>query len=711
VLTVERENVGSLPERSDGMKKITVAKSAGFCFGVDRAVNMCRELLDVGRSIATLGEIIHNTYVVQELAARGGRVVDTPGDAGLETVLVIRSHGVPQSVYDECERSGIETVDATCPFVSKIHSIVKEHSEKGYTVLIAGDSGHPEVKGIVGHCSGDVFIFEDIAQLRELPKSDIRDKPCIVVAQTTYNLSNYAECVEYIKKIYTNASIFDTICNATRDRQNEAEQLAHTNDVCIVIGGQNSSNTNKLYDLCSKITRTYRVENKDELSQDMLAGAETIGVTAGASTPSPIIREVLVKMDDIIRYDEEEFNFEEALEESLKLVHRGQRVEGVVTSIRPNEVVVDIGTKHTGFIPMDELSDDATAKPEDVVKVGDTVKLVVTKVQDLEGFVTLSKKRADSEKGLEEIARGVDEGTVFDAYITEVVNKGLVATVKGVRVFIPASQATSRRDEPFEQLVRTNQKIKILEVNLERRRAIGSIKAVLNIEDEKKREALWKEIEIGKKYTGKVKSLTTYGAFVDLGGVDGMVHKSELSWNRISKPEDVVHVGEEIEVFVKDFNPETRKISLGYRLEADNPWNAVKDCEIGSEFEAPVVSVTSFGAFVRILPGVDGLVHASEMSATHIKSPSDVVKVGDVVKARLIGVDLEKRRISLSMRPEKAEDEPIELLKSESEEEQKASIPEESAIDVKSETEEAPPEAEAQTEPEEQADPTEAEPE
>ena len=635
------------------MPEIILAKTAGFCFGVDRAVKMCHGLLDEDKKVATLGNIIHNDRVVKELERRGCFSVSNPEDTPDGATLVIRSHGVPKKVYERCQELGVKTADATCPFVATIHKIVAKYSAEGHTVLIAGDRFHPEVEGIAGHCANEPLIFDNIDDLSTLLDGDLCKNPCIMVAQTTFNLVKYNECVALAKKRYTNLLIFDTICCATIARQQEAKSIAESCDVCIVIGGRSSSNTQKLAEVCRKNAVTHQIETAIELKLKMLMGAEKIGVTAGASTPSPLIEEVLTKMSDIIK--DEDFNFEQALEESLHLVHRGQRVEGIITSIKPNEVVVDIGTKHTGFIPLDELSDDPAAKPEDVVKVGDKVNLIVTKVQDLEGFVTLSKKRVDSEKGLEDLEKGVEDGTIFDAYISEVVNKGLVAIVKGVRVFIPASQATLRRGEEYEQLARTHQKIKIIEADVKRRRAIGSIRAVLDVENQKKREEFWQTVEIGKHYNGTVKSLTDYGAFVDLGGVDGMVHKSELSWDRMNKPSDVVSVGDVIDVHVKDIDAENKKISLGYRKEEENPWNLVTTYALGSEFQAPVVSVTKFGAFVRILPGVDGLVHISEMSDEHVKVPSDVVKVGDTVKVRLIGVNTEQKRVSLSMRAPKEE--------------------------------------------------------
>ena len=636
--------------------EIKVARTAGFCFGVARAVKLCDDMLAEGRKISTLGPIIHNRQVVESLAERGCRAVETPADIEPDHALVIRSHGVPLAVYDECARLGIEVLDATCPFVAKIHDIVAKESAAGKTVLIAGDADHPEVRGIVGHSGAKTYVFDSFETLEGILEGLDSGEECIMVAQTTFNLEKYNEYSNRAKKRYTNLIVFDTICKATRCRQLEANELAKTCDICVVIGGKNSSNTKKLFDVCSEHAKTFSVETAKELTPEMFKGAKTVGVTAGASTPSVVIEEVVNKMTDNIK--EEEFNFEQAIEDSLKLVHRGQRCDGTVTEIRPNEVVVDIGTKHTGIVPADELSDDTSAAPSDVVKIGDVLHLIVTKVQDLEGIVTLSKKRVDSEKGFEEIAAAVEDGTVFDAYISEAVNKGLVATIKGVRVFIPASQATLRRGEPYEQLAHTHQKIKIIEATPQRRRAIGSIRAVLEEENKKAREEFWSTVEVGKKYTGAVKSLTSYGAFVDLGGVDGMIHISELSWGRIKNPSEVLKVGDVVEVYVRDIDTENKKVSLGYRKEEDNPWNIIQTYELGSTFEAPVVSVTKFGAFVRILPGIDGLVHISELSSEHVETPADVVKVGDIVKVRLIGVDVEKKRVSLSMRPEGEERKP-----------------------------------------------------
>ena len=624
--------------------EIIVAKTAGFCFGVDRAVKMCDKLLDEGYKVATLGPIIHNETVVRRLESKGCIIIKEPSEAPEGTTVVIRSHGVPASVYEDCEKAGLNVVDATCPFVAKIHKIAQKTGEEGRCLVIAGDKDHPEVQGIVGHCSGDVFVVKDLDELKAAAEK-IGGREAVMVSQTTFSKEKFSVLAEFAKKCYTTFSVFDTICNATNMRQKEALELSRECDFCIVIGGMNSSNTGKLKEICERNAPTVWIQSADELNPSGLGGYEKIGITAGASTPFPVIEEVLIRMSEEVK----EFNFETELEESLKPVHRGQRVDGMVIAIGPTEVTVDIGRKQTGFVPLDELTDDSSAKPEDVVKVGDTYTFLVTKVQDLEGVVTLSRKKVENEAGLKVLTDAFESGEPVDAYITEVVSKGLVANVKGARVFIPGSQATLRRGEQYEQLLHTHQMIKIIEADKERRRAIGSIRAVLEAENAKKKEEFFANVEVGKVYTGVIKSMTSYGAFVDLGGVDGMIHVSEMSWKRIHNPAEIFKIGDEVQVYVKEFDAEKGRISLGYRREEDNPWNKIHDYAIGSEFNAPVVSITKFGAFVRILPDLDGLVHLSEMSTAHVDDPAKIVKVGEEVKVRLIGIDEEHKRISLSM--------------------------------------------------------------
>ena len=622
---------------------VILAKTAGFCFGVNRAVTLTYDLLQQGHKVATLGPLIHNNQVVGDLEAKGALTcadVDNVPD-GYE--VVIRSHGVPSDVYETISTRRLVYHDATCPFVAKIHRIAELAGKKGALLLVAGDAEHPEVKGIVGHTSGKVHVFADLPELQKLLPEILQQESITVVAQTTFRVESWEKCKAFLKKECTKAEIFDTICNATWARQQEAEDLSQKCDHMVVIGGHHSSNTQKLLQVAARHTRAVNVENADELDREWLAGAKTVGVTAGASTPSSIIEEVLNCMSEEIRDD---MSFEEMLAASeAKPLYAGKIVKAKVISVSPTECVVGIdGSKHTGIVKLSEMSHDPNAKMEDLVKVDDELDLVVVKINDQEGVDTLSRVRFEAQKGMKDVSEAAENGTVMEA------NKGgVVVNVKGVRVFVPRSQATMRRDEDYTKLV--GQHVKLVITECAGRKIVGSINKVTAEENKAKRDEFWKNVEVDKQYTGVVKSLTSYGAFVDIGGVDGLCHISELSWNNIKHPSEVVSVGDTIEVYVKSYDPENQKVSLGYKKEEDNPWEKLKnEYPIGSEFEAPVVSITKFGAFVRILPGIDGLVHISEISNERVNKVSDVLKVGDMVKVKLINVDFDRKRISLSMK-------------------------------------------------------------
>ena len=594
--------------------------------------------------------------MVAELAERGVEIADTPNDlSSMDRTLVIRSHGVPQSVIDEIEQKGISYENATCPFVSKIHQIVKDNSREGKVVLIAGDENHPEVQGIVGHCEGEHYIFKNYEDLGKLLKKleNIENISICVVAQTTYDVKEWKNCLKLLKKVYTNAKIFDTICSATSIRQSEAEELASISDIMVVIGGRQSSNTAKLFSVCkSNCERTYLIESAAELDDIALIDADIIGITAGASTPARIIKEVFNTMTENIEKTENTAeNFAELLEESLKNFNTDEKVHGVVVGIAPNEVYVDVGRKQAGFIPLAELSNDPNAKAEDLVKIGDELDLLIMRTNDQEGTIMLSKKRLDAIKGWDEIIKANEEDTPVTGFVTDVVKGGVIAVANGVRVFIPASQATATRGEPLENLLKKEVSFKIIEVNKGRRRAVGSIRAILKEERQKLADKFWETAEIGKKYTGTVKSLTSYGAFVDIGGIDGMIHISELSWGRIKHPSEVVKVGDTVEVYIKDLDREKGKISLGYKNTEDNPWEILKrDYPEGTVTEATIVGMTDFGAFANILPGIDGLIHISQISTERIEKPQDVLKIGDKVTVKITKIDFDKKRISLSIR-------------------------------------------------------------
>ena len=629
--------------------QIILAKTAGFCFGVNRAVKLTYELLEQGRPVATLGPLIHNPQVVEDLESKGAITCDSVDDVPDGCEVVIRSHGVGQSVYDKISTRRLVYHDATCPFVTKIHKIAARAGAEGAMLLVAGDAKHPEVQGIVGHTTGKVEVFANLAELEKLLPKLTQQKSIFAVAQTTFNVQSWETCKEFLKNQCTNAKIFDTICNATWARQQEAEDLSQKCDHMVVIGGHHSSNTQKLLQVAARHTKAINVETADELDPAWLAGAARVGVTAGASTPSSIIEEVLNSMSEEIRDD---MSFEEMLKatEANANVYTGKIVKAKVISVSPTECIVGVdGSKHTGIVPLREMSHDPNAKMEDLVKEGDELDLVVVKTNDQEGVDTLSRVRFEAQKGMKDVSEAAENGTVMEGDVMEANKGGVVVNVKGVRVFVPRSQATMRRDEDYTKLV--GQHVKLVITECAGRKIVGSINKVTAEENKAKRDEFWKNVEVDKQYTGVVKSLTSYGAFVDIGGVDGLCHISELSWNNIKHPSEVVSVGDTIEVYVKSYDPENQKVSLGYKKEEDNPWEKLKnEYPIGSEFEAPVVSITKFGAFVRILPGIDGLVHISEISNERVNKVSDVLKVGDMVKVKLINVDFDRKRISLSMK-------------------------------------------------------------
>lgn len=646
--------------------KITVAKTAGFCFGVNRAVNMVYELLENGKKVCTLGPIIHNPQLVEELGEKGTRIVNSPDEVNKGETLVIRSHGVPESTFKYADSLGVEVVDATCPFVSKIHKIVNEQSKNGDIIFIAGDKNHSEVIGIMGHSSTDTFVFSDEEELEKIYNNNpkIKEKSISVVAQTTFNAKKWSKIQKNLKKLYTNAKIFDTICNATSTRQDEASQLSKENDAMIVIGGRESSNTAKLFDVCSSFCEnTHLIQTADEINSEWFADCDCVGVVAGASTPARIIKEVTITMSENLQLvDEqtegietvqksfEEMTDEEAFEASLSNLTGDQKVVGTVLAVNSNEIQVDFGRGITGYITASEYSADPDVKLEEEVKVGDTFNLIIMKINDQEGTAMLSKRRFDAIAGWDNIVEAKKSGEVLKGVVRDVVKGGVVVYSNNVRIFIPASQATLSRNDSLEDLKNKEVSFRIIEIG-RGRKAVGSIRSVLREERKAEQEKFWESVAVGDRFKGTVRSLTTYGAFVDLGGVDGMVHISELSWARIKNPSEVVSVGDEIDVYVKAIDKEKKKISLGYKDPADNPWTKfMNEYNVDDVVNVKIVSLTTYGAFARIIPGVDGLIHISQIADKHINKPQDELTVGQEVDAKIIAIDEEKKRVSLSIR-------------------------------------------------------------
>lgn len=646
--------------------RIEIADKAGFCFGVDRAVKIVYNIIENGGKAVTYGEIIHNETVVNELKSRGVNVINSPEEIEKlkNTSVVIRSHGVGRDIYELLEARkpfGVDVCDGTCPFVARIHKIVSEKSGEGFDIIIIGDEGHDEVQGIVKHCQKKPYICGNDDELREILQKKFKNfkKKVAIVAQTTYNIIIWEKCCRIIRSECPEAEVFNTICSATAERQQSAVRLAEKSDLMIVIGGKRSSNTAKLFDICREHCKAcILISDAGELERENipeklreLGENFNIGITAGASTPAYIIKEVQNHMSEIIKNNDEDFDFASALDASFKKIYTGQRVKGYITAVNNTEATVDIGTKQTGYIALSELTDDPTLKVSDVVKVGDEVDLIVIKINDAEGIVNLSKKKVDAMVGFDKLVKAKEEDAVLEGTVTNVVKGGVIVITEGTRVFIPASQATARRDEKLENLLKKTVKFKIIEINEQKFKAVGSIKAVLNAEKDAAKAKFWENVKVGDKFKGEVKSITNYGAFVDLGGIDGMVHISELSWNRIKHPSEVVKVGDVIEVFVKELDSESGRISLGYKKDEDNPWvKFANEYSVGDVVEAKVVSITPFGAFAQIIPGIDGLIHISQIANKKVANVKDVLSVGDVVKAKITEIDTEKKRISMSIR-------------------------------------------------------------
>lgn len=659
---------------------VKLAKTAGFCFGVDRAVNLVYDLVDKGEKVCTLGPIIHNSQLVSDLESRGVKIIDNISDCPKGYTVVIRTHGVEKSIIDEAVESNIKYIDATCPFVSKIHRIVSEQPENTVT-LIAGDENHPEVMGIRSYCKGKSFVFKNEQELNlVLNNNSLFDENALIcVSQTTFSLKEWKKCEKILKKLYTNCKIYSTICNATADRQDEADNLAKECDAMLVIGGRHSSNTCKLRDVCNAHADTFLIETSAELEQIDLSRYKVIGVTAGASTPSVIIKEVLKSMsEEIIEKEVEaaetvvetadtadkatepavkasadgEATFEEMLEQSFREDENSKVVKGTVVNITPTEVFVDVeGRKQTGVIAFEDLSSAPINNPEDAVSIGDVLDLVIMKTDDSEGVLKLSKKLVDQFKGWEDIVAAKESQEVLEGTVVSVVKGGVIVVAKGSRVFVPASLTGVPRGQELDILKNTTARFRVIDINESRRRAVGSIKTVAYEERKAQQEALWASLEEGQVINGTVKSLTSYGAFVDIGGMDGMIHISELSWNRIKHPSEVVNVGDVVEVTIKKLDDENKKISLGFKKLEDNPWEILKrDYPVGTDCKGKIVSIASFGAFANIIPGIDGLIHISQISWERVNTPADVLSVGDEVDVRIIDIDFDKKRVSLSMK-------------------------------------------------------------
>ncbi len=641
--------------------KCVLSEYAGFCFGVKRAVEMLEKQIQKGdKRIFMLGHLIHNDDFLRDIQARGVTCIeeeDLPTLNPETDIVILRTHGVKAEIEQRLNALSLPYLDTACPYVKKIHHIVETEQNKDDPLfIIIGDQAHPEVEAIVSRIQNTdkptYFVCKNASELENSSNLLVNSNKnrWVVLAQTTQNIDEWKKSLEKLKKLYTNLTIFDTICYVTAKRQSEAASIARKVDRMIVIGGKASSNTKKLAEITSKYCPTLLVENCAELDLSSLESKMTVGITAGASTPDRIIEEVLSTMSEI-KNVEEGMSFQEMLDNSFHTLVTGERVTGVITSILPNEIHVDLGIKHTGILPSDEVTDESNVDLHELFKVGDEITVMVQKFNDAEGTVQVSKKKVDNYQNWDKIVEANESGDVLTAKVFETNKSGVVVNWKGIRVFIPASQSGIAKDGSLNQLMGKEVSFTIITLDPSRRRVVGSIRAVARAERKAQQAQFWSEIEVGKQYTGVVKSITDYGAFVDLGCVDGMVHITELSWKRIKHPTEVVNIGDTVTVYIKEFNPETRRISLGYKSEDENPWVILPGkYSVGDTAEVKIVGLTSFGAFAELIPGVDGLIHISQLSDKNVNNAAEVVKVGDVVSAKVIDINYDTKKVSLSIR-------------------------------------------------------------
>ncbi len=637
--------------------KVIVAESAGFCFGIERALKTVYEQLGRGKTVYTFGPITHNETVCDELAQKGVRIIS--GEDELDkienSIIIIRSHGVTEALFDRLkateEKNGNEIIDATCTFVKKIHKVVSEESASGIDVIIIGDASHPEVVGICGWCKGRCTVIDSEEEARDYEPGTA--SKTILVAQTTFNINKFKVLVEILQKRVYNINVVNSICNATEKRQRETKELAASCDAMIVIGGNHSSNTMKLVEISEKECKnTYHIQTSVDLDLDSFKSFRCVGITAGASTPKTIIKEVQEIMS--------EKSFDAMLDESMKTIHNGEVVEGKVIYVKEDEIALDIGYKADGIIPRSEYTNQPGLDLRTVVKEGDTIQAKVLKVNDGEGQVSLTYKRLAAERGSEKLAKAFENKEVLKAKVTEVLGGGICVVYDETRVFIPASLVSDTYEKNLDKYKDQEIEFVVTEFQPKKRRIIGDRKQLLVARKAEAMKKLFDTIKVGDVIEGTVKNITDFGAFIDLGGADGLLHISEMSWGRIDNPKKVFKVGDTVRAFIKDI--QGNKVALSMKFPDQNPWaDAEEKFAVGNIVKGKVARMTDFGAFVELIPGVDALLHVSQISRDHIEKPSDVLKPGQEIEAKILDVSLEDKKISLSMKallPPKEDEEP-----------------------------------------------------
>ena len=626
--------------------RVFLAESAGFCFGVEKAVEGVYENLGK-KKMVTYGPIIHNKNITDDLKRHNVDIIKNI-DEVLDETVVIRAHGVPPSVYEGLQEKGIDYIDYTCPFVKKIHRVAKEEYEKGKKIIIIGDSSHPEIIGINGFTGDSSLIINNLEEAKNL--EILPHESYSVVVQTTFENEKFVEMVEFLQKKNYKIDVFDTICSATHDRQKSAHELSKKVDCMIVLGDKKSSNSTKLYNICKKnCEKTYFVENIYEIQLKNLKKYDKIGITAGASTPLAIIEEAVKLMTE--QTNETNENFEQMLDENFKTLHSGEVVTGTVISISEHEISVNLGSKADGIVTRSEVTEDDTIDIRTLFKAGDEIEVYVVKINDGEGNVVLSHKRISEQKNFETLEAAFNSKAVVKGKVLDLVKGGLIALINGARVFVPASQATSRYTEDLSPLKGMELDFNIIEFEAERRRVLAGRRELAIKEEENKKLELLRNLKPGTDMEGEVRRIVTFGAFVDLGGIDGLIHITEISWIKSKRPPMPFEIGDKVKVRILEVDEATGKVSLSYRANAINPWDNIEEkYPVDSYVNGTVVRMAEFGAFIALEEGVDGLVHISNISLNRITKPEEALTIGQEIEAKVIETDSERQRISLSIK-------------------------------------------------------------
>ncbi len=627
------------------MREVTRAENSGFCFGVKQAIEKTEEqvrLNEGGKKIYTCGPLIHNKLVTDDLESKGVYILENLDQATQEDILIVRSHGEGKAFWDQVEERGLTVVDATCPFVSKIHTLVSEASDEGYHVVIVGDKNHPEVKGIKGWSHSDTIIVNSKEEAEAIQEDNL-----FIVCQTTIKKELLDTIVQGFEETGKKYVVKNTICNATASRQKNCMELAAKSDAMVVIGGKNSSNTQKLYEIAKKhCANTFFVEKIEDLPLHQLTKCNKIGVAAGASTPECVIKEVIATMSEMNMMD-----LMDDIEKSLRLPRIGEVVNGKVHQVTEKEIIVNMGCKKDGVIPKDEVTLEGDQKLTDLFKDGDEIQAKVIKTDDGDGVILLSKKKLEANEHWNEINEAYESGKVLNVKVVRQVNGGVIAAYKEVTGFIPLSQLSDKFVENAEEFIGQTMDIKVTRVDLKKNRAVFSHKAVIVEDRQQKLAEIWNGLNVDDIVEGTVMRFTDYGAFVDLGGIDGLLHISEISWGKLKHPKEVLQIGDKVKVMILSMNEEKGKISLGLKQTTPEPWAVINEkYAVDQIVEGKVVQIKEYGAFIELEPGLDGLVHISEVANKRVTSIAEELELGQAVEAKILEIDTERKRISLSIK-------------------------------------------------------------